>query len=121
MKKIISIEVNIPEGYEYLEFRAARTGEYYLDTLTSEVQTASIDTTQGAESDRPFIILKEKERIRRTFELVDSSGIAEPGDFYSHLVNSPVMHWCFTTKSKAYFFIWKEIEQEKKKSKSPTD
>ena len=114
MKKTISIEINIPDDYEFVEFRTAKTGELYLDIITDEVQTASINTTFGAESDRPFVILKKKERVRRTFELAERSGIAQPGDMYSDSKDAPIRLWTFTTASKAYFCIWKEIDLGKK-------
>lgn len=122
MIKTEKIDVEIPDGYTFTAQRPAKTGEYYLDTMTDEVKTATIDTTGGANKDKPLVILEKKPRFLRTFELVESSGQAKQGEIYSHLAKGPLQTWTFKTTSKAFFFIWREVEskpdQEKKGSEN---
>jgi len=110
MKRLIEIEVEIPEGYSFEAYRPPKVGEPFIHPLTRSLRTFRHDDT---EIKSPVVVLKKIKRILRTYELVSPSDHAKVGDNYSKLVNGPISLWGFSAPSAAFFYIWKEVKLDK--------
>jgi len=101
-----NVEIDIPDGWEYLDYRKPGVSDYFLEGgCAIEAESAYLHSR---------IILTKKKPLRRVFELTDETkDFASDGDFISDDLTSGIDIWMLVDGINAPHYIWKEIKEGK--------
>ena len=102
----IEIEIEIPEGWDYVGYDNPRKGDHYISEFTGKVEKA-----EYAYDHRRCFIVKKKAPVRRTFELVGYNKCLRVGYFYSVTQDSALNEIKCDLVSVYDRYIWKEIKE----------
>ena len=111
-----TVEIEIPDGWEYLDYRPPYLGDHFLDGSTA-IQATVLHSSY-------MIILKKKKPMpRRTFELISEvKAVASKGDYFStQITSSAIDLWVVDADSSSYFYIWREIKEDEDDIKRLSD
>lgn len=101
------IEVDIPEGYEFVRYGLPEQGDYYLGLEGHSPTFAERDSEYYMYN---RIILKKKQPERIIFEHTKEKRKVLPGEYYSNdLIN--ILFWDGTFTSRGEHYILTKVEE----------
>jgi len=99
------IEVEIPEGYEFVKYDKPGVSDYFLED-------GFIVPALSKYLHSRIIVKKNKPMPRRVFELTSEvKAVATKGDYFSlSVTSSSIDQWEAYDDSSCKFYIWREIK-----------
>lgn len=101
------IEVDIPDGYEFVRYGIPVHGDYYMALLNSVPTLATGDTYSYFEN---RIIIKKKQPERIIFEKSFEKRTAKQGDFVMY-PDGDILMWTLSVKSQSKYYILTKVEE----------